>query len=82
MKMLSKVLLTTTFMILLGHTTYAGRGISAASITACRAGKSFDKILIDPPEIPQPAYVVCPNRIMNVVVSNTLDSIFIIFLLV
>ena len=32
MKMLSKVLLTTTFMILLGHTTYAGCGISGGSI--------------------------------------------------
>ncbi|MCS5644863.1 MAG: extracellular solute-binding protein, partial [Candidatus Marinimicrobia bacterium] len=30
--MLSKVLLTTTFMILLGHTTYAGCGISGGSI--------------------------------------------------
>jgi len=32
MKMLTKVLLTTTFMILLGHTTYAGCGISGGSI--------------------------------------------------
>ena len=32
MKMISKVLLTTTFMILLGHTTYAGCGISGGSI--------------------------------------------------
>ena len=32
MKMLTKVSLTTTFMILLGHTTYAGCGISGGSI--------------------------------------------------
>ena len=32
MKMLSKISLTTTFMILLGHTTYAGCGISGGSI--------------------------------------------------
>jgi len=32
MKVLSKISLTTTFMILLGHTTYAGCGISGGSI--------------------------------------------------
>ena len=32
MKMITKVSLTTTFMILLGHTTYAGCGISGGSI--------------------------------------------------
>ena len=54
---------------------------SAAPTTACRAGKSFDKILTEPPEMPHPAYDVCPNKSINAAEKAILDIIFIIILL-
>ena len=70
-----------SFVVFLVKVTPPPAHFSAAERTACMAGKSFAKILTEPPEIPQPAYVVCPKISMNEAERAILDIIFIITLL-